>query len=46
MKQKSKADSFYDIIKDDPQEIINWAKREITEYKNLIKLIRKKGVKK
>jgi len=40
-KQKSKAQSFADTIKDNPQEIIEWCHREIKEYEKLIKILEK-----
>jgi hypothetical protein len=39
-KQKSSVESFADLIKDDPQEIIDWAESEIEEYKKLIKILK------
>jgi len=41
MNQKSKAENFADSIKDNPKEIIAWAKREIKEYEKLIKILEK-----
>ena len=37
--KKSQANNFYETFKDSSDEIIVWAKREIVEYKKLIKLI-------
>ena len=31
-----------DSIKDNPERIIAWAKKEIAEYKKLIKIVEKK----
>ena len=42
MKDKSKAENFAEAIKDNPQEIIEWAEREIAEYKKLIAILKKK----
>ena len=39
---KSKAEEFADTLKDNPEEIIAWAKREIKEYLELIKILEKK----
>jgi hypothetical protein len=39
---KSNVEQFADTIKDNPQEIIDWAKREISEYKKLIKILEKR----
>lgn len=36
----SKADNFFERLKDNPQEIIEWCEAEIKEYKKLIKLIK------
>jgi len=33
------AKDFADTIKDNPQAIIDWAKREIKEYENLIAIL-------
>jgi hypothetical protein len=41
-KEKSKAQDFADTIKDNPKEIIAWAKREIKCYNELIKILTKK----
>ena len=41
--KKSHAHNFFEALKDDPKEIIAWAKREIKEYEQLIKLIEKKS---
>jgi len=37
--KKSAADNFLEMLRNDPKEIIAWAKREIKEYEELIKLI-------
>ena len=46
---KEKHEYWYEALRDNPQEIIDWAEREIKEYQKLIKLIkskmRKKGYK-
>lgn len=34
---------LYSGLKQNPKEIIEWAKREIKEYENLIKLIEKEN---
>ena len=36
---KTPAENFADSLKDNPEEIIAWAKREILEYKKLIKIL-------
>ena len=41
-KQKSSVEEFADTIKDNPKEIIAWAKREIIEYQKLIEILEKK----
>lgn len=38
-KEKSNAQDFADTIRDNPKEIIAWAKREIAEYQKLIELL-------
>lgn len=38
-KNKTPAEEFADSIKDNPQEIIDWAKSEIREYENLIEIL-------
>ena len=38
----SKAQDFADTLRDNPREIIAWAKREIREYQKLIKILSKK----
>jgi Lar family restriction alleviation protein len=38
---KSNVQDFADTIKDDPAQIIKWAKREIEEYQKLIKILEK-----
>ena len=40
--KKSSVQEFVDTIKDNPKEIIAWAKREIAEYRKLIKILEKK----
>ena len=40
MKQ-TKANNFYESLKNNPKEIIKWAEAEIKEYEKLIKLIKK-----
>lgn len=42
MKKKTSVQEFSDTIKDNPKEIIAWAKREILEYQKLIEILRKK----
>lgn len=39
MKTKSSVEEFADTIKNNPKEIIAWAKREIKEYQKLIKIL-------
>jgi len=39
--KSSKAQDFADTIKDNPKEIIEWAKSEILEYEKLIKILEK-----
>ena len=41
---KSQAQDFADTIKDNPQQIIKWARSEIREYKKFIKLLKKIGI--
>jgi hypothetical protein len=41
-KEKSSVEQFAETIKDNPKEIIAWAKREIKEYQKLIKILEKK----
>lgn len=41
-KEPSKADAFFESLKDNPEEIIEWAESEIREYRKLIKLIKSK----
>ena len=36
----SKADNWYQALRDNPEEIIEWARAEIREYKKLIKIIK------
>jgi len=38
-KKESTAKDFADTIKDNPEKIIEWAKREIIEYQNLIAIL-------
>ena len=38
----TKADNFFNALKDNPEEIIRLAKTEIREYQKLIELVRKK----
>jgi len=38
-KETSSVQEFADTIKDNPKEIIAWAKREIKEYESLIKIL-------
>ena len=40
--KKSSVQEFVDTIKDNPKEIIAWSKREIAEYRKLIKILEKK----
>jgi hypothetical protein len=40
-KRKSSVQDFADTIKDNPAEIIAWAKREIKEYESLIDILEK-----
>lgn len=40
---KSGAKLFYANLKENPDEIIAWAEREIAEYQKLIKLIKEKS---
>ena len=42
-KKKSSVEEFADSIKNNPKEIIAWAKREIKEYEKLIKLLEKRS---
>jgi hypothetical protein len=42
MKKKTSVEKFAETIKDNPQEIIDWAKSEIEEYKKLIKILEKR----
>ena len=37
--KKTKAENFFESLKDNPKEIIAWAKREIKEYEKLIEII-------
>ena len=37
------AKDFADTIKDNPKEIIAWAKSEIKEYEKLIKILEKRS---
>lgn len=36
---KSSVEEFADTIKDNPEKIIAWARREIKEYESLIKIL-------
>ena len=38
---KSDAQDFVDTIKDKPEEIIKWARKEIAAYEELIKILEK-----
>jgi len=38
-KKNSPAEDFFDSIKNNPQEIIDWCQSEIEEYKKLIRLL-------
>ena len=38
----SGAQDFADTIKNNPDEIIEWAKSEIAEYKKLIRILQKR----
>jgi hypothetical protein len=40
--EKSNAQAFADSIKDNPEKIIAWAKKEIKEYEKLIKILEKR----
>jgi len=40
--KKSSVQDFADTIKDNPEKIIAWAKREIAEYEKLIKILEKR----
>ncbi len=40
--KKTSAQEFADTIKNNPKEIIDWAKREIREYQSLIKILEKR----
>ena len=37
----NKAKNWYEILKENPKEIIEWAESEIKEYQRLIKIIKK-----
>lgn len=37
-----KASNFYQAIKDDPTEVLEWIKKEVEAYKELEKLIKSK----
>ena len=39
---KTKADNFAEALKDNPKEIIAWARAEIREYEKLIKMLEKR----
>jgi hypothetical protein len=38
-KKKTSIEEFADTFRDNPKEIIAWAKREIKEYQKLIKIL-------
>ena len=40
--RKTSVEDFANAIKDNPQEIIDWALSEIKEYNELIDIVRKK----
>lgn len=40
---KTKAEAFADTMRDNPKEIIEWCRREIKEYENLIAILEKKS---
>lgn len=42
MANETTAEQFARSIKDNPQEIIDWAYSEIAEYKKLIKILKKR----
>jgi hypothetical protein len=44
-KKKTSIEEFADTFRDNPKEIIAWAKQEIKEYQELIKILEKKGLK-
>jgi len=44
--KNKKVQDFVDTLKDNPKEIIAWAKREINEYEALIKILEKRLAKK
>ena len=41
MSKETPADTLFDALKGNPQEIIEWAESEIKEYKKLIRIIKK-----
>ena len=41
-KTQTSVEHFAKTIKENPKEIIAWAKREIAEYEKLIKILEKK----
>lgn len=43
-KKKSTVQEFVDTIKDNPEEIIRWAEKEIKAYEKLIKILKKRSV--
>ena len=38
-RDKSSVEEFAETIKDNPEKIIAWARREIKEYESLIKIL-------
>lgn len=42
MEDKSSVQEFADTIRDNPQEIIDWAESEIREYESLIEILKKR----
>jgi len=43
MTKKSTSQQWYNTLKENPEEIIEWARSEIKEYKKLIKIIEKEN---
>lgn len=43
--ESTKAENWFETLKDNPSEIISWCEAEIREYKRLIKII-KRAIKK
>jgi len=39
----SKANNFFKTLKNNPQELIEWAESEIKEYQKFIRLLKKHG---